>query len=165
MSIDFCLITDFYLLSNQASRMASPASTTPKVACVWGANGISGSAMIRLLVEQPRTQWTRILCISRRPTQLEIGDDDRVYFISIDLLQATVDNLIRELLKAGGERMTHVFYYAYIEKQDEVELDEVNRAIFQKVLDVTVRIAQQPIQCFSLQTGYKVKIDRLSSVR
>ena len=121
--------------------------------------------MIRLLVEQPRAAWSRILCISRRPTQSEIDDDDRVYFISIDLLQTTVDQLTRELLKAGGERMTHVFYYAYIEKQDEAELDEVNRTIFQKVLDVSVRIAQQPIQCFSLQTGYKVSAARRSCVR
>lgn len=133
------------------------SSVTSKVACVWGANGISGSAMIRLLVEQPRTEWRRILCISRRPTQLDIEDDDRVYFISIDILQVTVDDLVRELLKAGGDQMTHVFYYAYVEKQDEIDLDEVNRKMFEQVLNVTVQIAKQPIECFSLQTGYKVK--------
>lgn len=130
-------------------------STPSHVACVWGANGISGSAMVRVLVEQSRQEWSRIICLSRRPTQLEM-DDDRIYFITIDILQASVDDLVRELGKAGGDSITHVFYYAYIDKQDETELDDVNKRLLQKTLDVTVQLAGPQIRCFSLQTGYKV---------
>ena len=131
------------------------ASTSSRVACVWGANGISGSAMIRVLVEQSRQEWSRIICISRRPTLLDI-DDDRIYFLAIDITEASVDDLLRELGKMGGESITDVFYYAYIAKQDETELDDVNKRLLQKALDVTVRLAGAQIRCFSLQTGYKV---------
>jgi hypothetical protein len=131
------------------------SSLPSNVACVWGANGISGTAMIDILVEQPRNEWSKIICISRRPTQLDV-DDDRIYFISIDILKASVDEITKELLKAGGEAITHVYHYTYIEKKDEKELDEVNKILFQKALDVTVKIAGKRVKCVSLQTGYKV---------
>ncbi|CAF3333904.1 unnamed protein product [Rotaria sp. Silwood1] len=128
--------------------------TPSNVACVWGANGISGTAMIDLLVEQPRNEWSKIICISRRPTQLDV-EDDRVHFISIDILQANVDEIVTELSKAGGESITHVYHYTYIEKKDEKELDQVNTILFQKALDATVKIAGKQIKCVLLQTGYK----------
>jgi actin-like ATPase involved in cell morphogenesis len=131
-------------------------ASSPNVACVWGANGISGTAMIDILVEQPRNEWAKIICISRRPTQLDV-DDDRIYFISIDILEASVDQIVKELSKAGGEAITHVYHYTYIEKKDENELDEINKRLFQKALDVTVKIAGKHIKCVSLQTGYKVR--------
>lgn len=112
------------------------ASSSSKVACVWGANGISGTAMVDILVEQSRNEWSKIICISRRPTQLDV-DDDRIHFISIDILTASVDEIVKELSKAGGESITHVYHYTYIEKKDEQELDEVNKLLFQKALDVT----------------------------
>jgi len=132
------------------------SSNSSKVACVWGANGISGTAMVDILTEQPRDEWTRIICISRRPSQLD-ADDDRIYFISIDILKASVDEIVSELSKAGGETITHVYHYTYIEKKDEKELDEVNKMLFQKALDVTAKIAGKQVQCVSLQTGYKVR--------
>jgi actin-like ATPase involved in cell morphogenesis len=131
------------------------ASSSTNVACVWGANGISGTAMIDILVEQPRNEWSKIICISRRPTQLDVNDD-RIHFISIDILKASVDEIVTELSKAGGETITHVYHYTYIEKKDENELDEVNKILFQKALDVTVKIAGKQVKCVSLQTGYKV---------
>jgi hypothetical protein len=132
--------------------------SSPNVACVWGANGISGIAMIDVLVKQPRSKWNKIICISRRPTQLDT-DDDRIYFISIDILKATVDEIVTELSKAGGESITHVYHYTYIEKKDEKELDEVNKILFQKSLDATVKIVGRQVKCFLLQTGYKVSIN------
>lgn len=132
------------------------ASSSSNVACVWGANGISGTSMIDILVEQPRNEWSKIICISRRPTQLDVNDD-RIHFISIDILQASVDEIVKELSKAGGESITHVYHYTYIEKKDENELDEVNKVLFQKALDVTAKIAGKNVKCVSLQTGYKVK--------
>jgi actin-like ATPase involved in cell morphogenesis len=133
-------------------------SSSPKIACVWGANGISGTAMIETLVKQSRNEWSKIICISRRPTQLDV-DDTRIYFISIDILTAGVNEIVAELSKVGGEAITHVYHYTYIEKKDEKELDEVNKILFQKALDVTVKIAGKQVKCVSLQTGYKVKIN------
>ncbi|CAF3670925.1 unnamed protein product [Adineta steineri] len=66
-----------------------------------------------------------------------------------------VDEIVTELLKAGGQSITHVYHYTYIEKKDENELDEVNKILFQKALDVTVKIAGEQVKCVSLQTGYK----------
>ena len=133
------------------------ASSSSNVACVWGANGISGIAMINVLTEQSRKEWNKIICISRRPTQLDV-EDDRIHFISIDILQASVDEIATELLKAGGDKITHVYHYTYIEKKDENELDEVNKILFQKALDVTVKVAGKHVKCVLLQTGYKVII-------
>ena len=130
-------------------------SSPSNVACVWGANGISGIAMIEVLVEQPRTEWSKIICISRRPTQLDVNDD-RIHFISMDILKASVHEIVTELSRAGGETITHVFHYTYIKKTDDKELDEVNKIILQKALDTTVKIAGKQVKCFSLQTGYKV---------
>jgi hypothetical protein len=133
-------------------------ASSSNVACVWGANGISGVAMINVLTEQSRKEWSKIICISRRPTQLDV-EDDRIHFISIDILQASVDEIATELLKAGGEKITHVFHYTYIEKKDENELDEVNKTLFQKALDVTIKITGKHVKCVLLQTGYKVCIN------
>ncbi|CAF2714350.1 unnamed protein product [Rotaria sp. Silwood2] len=51
------------------------------VACVWVANRIFGTVMIDLLVEQPQNEWSKIICISRRPTQLDVEDNR---FCSVD---------------------------------------------------------------------------------
>jgi len=139
------------------------ASSSSNVACVWGANGISGVAMIDVLIEQSRHEWNKIICISRRPTQLDVNDD-RIHFISIDILQASVDDIVTELSKAGGEKITHVYHYTYIEKKDEKELDEINQILLQKALDVTVKIAGKQVKCVLLQTGYKVSINVLLSI-
>lgn len=129
-------------------------TSSANVACIWGANGISGMALVDALLEQPRNEWKRIICISRRPTQLNV-DDERIYFISIDILEESVDNIIAELSKAGGEMITHVYHFTYVEKQNEEESDRINKILFQKALDVTEKIAGKQIKCFLLQTGYK----------
>lgn len=134
--------------------MAAPSSSV-NVACVWGANGISGVAMVDALIEQKRSQWNRIICISRRPTQLDV-DDDRIYFISFDLLESSVNEIVTELEKAGGKNITHVYHFTYIEKQDENELDEVNKILLQKALNASIKVAGEHIKCVTLQTGYKV---------
>ena len=73
------------------------ASSSSNVACVWGANGISGIAMINVLIEQSRQDWSKIICVSRRPTQLDV-EDNRIHFISIDILQAGVDEIATEFI-------------------------------------------------------------------
>ncbi|CAF1080514.1 unnamed protein product [Adineta steineri] len=134
--------------------MSSSSSLSPRVACIWGANGISGTAMIDLLIEQSSNEWNYIICISRRPFQLDINDK-RIDFISIDILNSTVDEIVNELEKVNGKMITDIFHYTYIEKSTEDELDQVNKIVLEKALDACVKIAGKTIKSFSLQTGYK----------
>ena len=132
------------------------ALPTTKVACVWGANGISGMAMVDVLAEQAHNEFSEIICISRREMQTDV-EDERIHFISIDMVEANVDQIVRELRKTNGHMITHMFYYAYIQKMNENEEDEVNRMLLQKALDVTKEVAGKNVKCVSLQTGYKVR--------
>ena len=131
-------------------------SSSSRVACIWGANGISGMAMIEHLIGQSTTEWKRIICISRRMNQLTM-EDDRIDFISLDLLDSSIDEIVDQLEKVNGDQMTDVFHFTYIEKSNEEELDRVNKIILKKALDACVKIAGQTIKSFSLQTGYKVR--------
>jgi NAD(P)-dependent dehydrogenase (short-subunit alcohol dehydrogenase family) len=97
-----------------------------KVALVFGANGVSGLALLEALFEQPKSEWSKIVSVSRRPPQLD-HKDDRVHHISIDLLHKSAEDLAAEIDKAGGREVTHAFHYTYIEKSDENELTEVNQ--------------------------------------
>lgn len=130
-------------------------SSSARVACVWGANGISGLAMIDHLLEQPSSEWKKIICISRRPCQYEF-DDRRIVFVSVDLLQSSVEDIVRALDQVEGRTITDVFHYTYVEKKTEEELDEMNRSVLEKALEVCAQLAGQTIRSFSLQTGYKV---------
>ncbi|CAF0874740.1 unnamed protein product [Adineta ricciae] len=134
--------------------MSVSASSTTNVACVWGANGISGIGMIDTLIDQSYSEFSKIICISRRPMQINLTDD-RIHFISIDVMEASIDDIVDELIKVDGRTITHMFHYAYISKMDETEQDHVNKVLLQKALDVTAKIAGQNVKCVSLQTGYK----------
>ena len=81
--------------------------------------------MIDLFLQQPSCQWQKMICLSRRTCQWDIVDP-RVIFLSIDILNATVDDLVQELSKVNGQSITDVFHYTYIEKKSEEELDQVN---------------------------------------
>ena len=135
--------------------MSSSSSSSSRVACIWGANGISGIAMIDQLIEQSSNDWNRIICISRRSNQLNT-EDSRIDFVSIDILHSSVNEIVEQLEKVNGENITDVFHFTYIEKSNEEELDEINKILLQKALDACVKIAGQTIKSFSLQTGYKV---------
>lgn len=128
-----------------------------RIACIWGGNGISGMAMIEHLIGQSTREWKRIICISRRMNQLTI-EDDRIDFISLDLLNSSIDDIIDQLKTVNGDRITDVFHYTYIEKSNEEELDRVNKIILEKALEACATVAGQTIQSFSLQTGYKVSL-------
>lgn len=132
------------------------SESTARVACIWGANGISATAIIDLLVGQPKNEWKEIICISRRPPQID-RNDDRLKFLNVNLLEYSIEHIIGQLKHIGAQDMTDVFYYVYIEHQDEEELDKINRNLLQKVLEICLRVAAKSIRSFSLQTGYKVR--------
>ncbi|GAA5874724.1 hypothetical protein JCM8547_005194 [Rhodosporidiobolus lusitaniae] len=121
-------------------------------ALVFGANGVSGLALLNALTSKPSSEWKKIIAVSRRPAVLE-HNDDRVEFVSVDLLSSH-EELVEKLKKAGAEETTHVAFYAYVAKQDETELIEVNCKLFSNSLEAIAQACPN-VRAVLLQTGYK----------
>ena len=78
-------------------------------AVVTGANGISGSHMIRVLA-QNASRWTKIYALSRRPPSGTWPSN--VEHISLDLTKPP--NEVSKVLKEKGIKPDYVFCFAYI---------------------------------------------------
>lgn len=125
-----------------------------KCAVVFGANGISGIAMTKVLLASD--EWSPIICVSRRPPQLEeAAKDSRIKFVSIDMVQSSADDLASKLSAAGAAIAQHAFFYAYIEKQDFKELNDINKMLLEKALQA-LSLVSPKLKSFMLQTGSKV---------
>ncbi|GAA6034193.1 hypothetical protein JCM8097_003773 [Rhodosporidiobolus ruineniae] len=121
-------------------------------ALIFGANGVSGLALIEALSQTSTAEWKKIIAVSRRPAVLD-HQDSRVEFVSADLL-GSKDELVSKLKKAGAAEVTHVAFYAYVAKDDEEELIEVNRKLFSNSLNA-IAAASPHVKAVLLQTGYK----------
>ncbi|GEM11724.1 NAD dependent oxidoreductase [Rhodotorula toruloides] len=108
--------------------------------------------MLRALSASSDKEWKKIIAISRCPPVLD-HKDPRVVFESVDLL-APKDELVQKLRHAGAAEASHTFFYAYIAKEDEQELIDVNRALFGNAMGAVATVAKQ-MKVFLLQTGYK----------
>ena len=124
-----------------------------KIALVFGANGISGVALLSQLVKTPSSEWSKIIAISRRPPQLEFNDS-RIIFASIDILKVSVDEFAKILTEHGATDAQHAFHYTYIEKPTAQELVQINMELLSKTLDAVAK-ASPGLETFVLQTGYK----------
>lgn len=128
--------------------------SSPRNYLVWGANGVSGIAALRALVEQPSDVVGSILAVSRRPPQVDLKDK-RIKFVSIDILNASVEDITKQLKANGGENVNVALHYTYIEKKDAQELLDINHILLSKGLDSTYAAAGKNLKHFHLQTGYK----------
>lgn len=63
-----------------------PPSVKGFKALVFGANGISGNYMLRVLSQAPE-RWEHVVALSRRPPIISRGISDNVKHVQIDLLQ------------------------------------------------------------------------------
>ncbi|KAJ3177094.1 hypothetical protein HDU85_006020 [Gaertneriomyces sp. JEL0708] len=124
-----------------------------QTALVFGANGISGVAAIETLLSKPATEVQKVIAVSRREPVLD-HEDDRLTFLSIDVIAKSVNEIIKMLKDAGGENITHVYYYAYIAKDKEEEAEEINTEMLKKSLMAVQGVAKN-IDVVLLQTGYK----------
>jgi nucleoside-diphosphate-sugar epimerase len=125
-----------------------------KCAVIFGANGVSGIAMTKTLLASE--EWGPIICVSRRPPQLEeAANDSRIHFVSIDIIQSSADDLASKLSAAGAAVAQHAFFYAYIEKQDPKESVDVNMMLLEKALHA-LGLVSPKLKSFMLQTGSKV---------
>ncbi|SNX81982.1 related to Progesterone 5-beta-reductase [Melanopsichium pennsylvanicum] len=128
--------------------------SSPRNYLVWGANGVSGIAALRALVEQPASSVGSIIAVSRRPPQIDLKDS-RIKFVSIDILNVSVSEIASQLKVNGGESVDVALHYTYIEKKDAHELLDVNHVLLSKALDSTYAAAGKSLKHFHLQTGYK----------
>jgi nucleoside-diphosphate-sugar epimerase len=106
-------------------------SNTQRTVVVTGAQGVSGAAVLKRYAALP---GTTVYGVSRRPVE----NDGNVRNISVDLLnpddvKAKLDHL---------RETTHLFFGAYIDKQNAAEKSEVNVRILKNLLDV---LAEAPL--------------------
>lgn len=130
-------------------------TASPRNYLVWGANGVSGTAALRALVEQPASVVGTIIAVSRRPPQIDLKDD-RIKFISVDILSASATEIAGKLKAVhNGDKVNVALHYTYIEKKSNDELIQVNHDLLVKALDATYLAAGKNLNHFHLQTGYK----------
>lgn len=129
----------------------------PKVALIWGANGISGNALLRELLERPSSEWSRVIAVSRHPLRIvNENQDQRLKFVQLDVISSSVDEISKKLREVeGADSITNVFHYCYIEKEDENEAVKVNEELLDKALRASAQVSSC-LRLLVLQTGYKV---------
>lgn len=115
-------------------RRAIPASVLTRARL---ARSVSGIALLQALSASSDKEWKKIIAISRRAPVLD-HKDSRVVFESVDLL-APKNELVQKLKHAGAAEATHTFFYAYIAKEDEQELIDINRKLFGNVRPFSLR--------------------------
>ena len=132
-------------------------SSSSNVAYVWGANGISGTAMIDILAKQSRNEWSQIICISRRPTQLDV-DDNRIYFISIDILKALLKFRVSFNLHIMGFYMGAIILMGYFSGFEPMKLIE-GLWIGYMLAEISIIIIAFVYLCFLV--NWKIEINKI----
>ncbi|RFU24187.1 hypothetical protein B7463_g12150, partial [Scytalidium lignicola] len=154
-----------------------PESKLGYNAIVTGANGISGSYMLRVLAESP-TRWNSVFALSRRAVPIPPEWSQSVQSASLDFLQSP--EAIAEVLKdnkakayvailprAMSQSLTtgsdYVFFFSYIQvkpKDDGIlwsnaqGMCDVNGRLLENFL-IALEIASITPKRFLLQTGAK----------
>src|ERR1700683_5142168 len=106
-------------------------SNTQRSVVVTGAQGVSGAAVLKGYAALP---GTTVYGVSRRPVE----NEGNVRHISVDLLNP--DDVKAKL--SHRRETTHLFFGAYIDKQNAAERSEVNVRILKNLLDV---LAEAPL--------------------
>ncbi|KAB8298817.1 hypothetical protein EYC80_000986 [Monilinia laxa] len=143
-------------LRQNSANPAMASSGDPKVALVSGANGITGSAILKQLSKNPI--WTRIIAISRSPPK-NLPSDPRIEFHSLDLT-VSVDEIAGALTSKGVTNVTHFFHYAYIHTDYDhprhlEKMTEDNVPMFTKTLTAVDLTSRDTLHRVVLQTGGK----------
>lgn len=118
--------------------MSTNHDQLPRTALVVGATGIAGSAIIERLAAE---DWG-ILALSRTPVDVK-----GVRHISADL--QSPESLTEAL---SNERITHVFFTAWLRQENEQENIRVNAALLRNLL---AAVETSPVEHVALMTGLK----------
>ncbi|KAK4948705.1 hypothetical protein LTR10_012709 [Elasticomyces elasticus] len=133
-------------------------------AIVTGANGISGSYMLKVLSRAPQ-RWSKIYCLSRRPPLLEGGLPPNAEHIALDFLKDHEDiaSVLRSKNISSSSEKIYVFFFSYIQAEpkpgaglwsDAQEMCRINSLLLDNFLAALVKAEIRP-QRFMLQTGAK----------
>lgn len=123
-----------------------------KVAFITGANGITGSAILKYLVETTSVdEWSELIVTSRSPFKT-IVSDPRIKFVALDFGQ-DVEHLA-EKMNGVCANVTHAYFSSYVHKDDFAELNKANEQLFTNFLDALIKTAPS-LQNVTLQTGGK----------
>lgn len=128
-------------------------ASTPKVAFVAGANGISGNAIIEYLIRTPESEWSQIIISSRSPLKY-FWQDPRVRFVAVDFL-SPIERILADLTPLC-RNVTHAFFTSYVHVDDFSKLRELNVPLFENFLTAIDKVAGDNLQRVCLQTGGKV---------
>lgn len=93
-----------------------PVDSTNLTAVVTGANGISGSHMLRVLSRSPH-RWKKIYALSRRPPGSSIAGPDNINHLPCDFLSSPSG--IAKLLRDRDVRPDYIFWFSYVLVTDE----------------------------------------------
>src|ERR1700719_3590910 len=97
----------------------------PRVVVVAGAQGVSGTAVLKQYAALP---GTTVYGLSRRPSE----SSENIHHISVDLLSP--DDVKDKLGQLN--QITHLFFGAYAEKPTATERTEINVNLLRNLLDV-----------------------------
>lgn len=139
-----------------------PDDLTGLTAIVTGANGISGSYMLKVLSQAP-ARWSKIYCLSRRPPLVPGGLPPNAEHVALDFLSdpADIASVLRS--KNVSSDKTYVFFFSYIQVapkpggalwSDAEEMCRVNALLLDNFLAALVQAGIRPRR-FMLQTGAK----------
>ena len=121
-----------------------------KVAFITGGNGITGSAIIEYLARTTnKEEWSQIIVTSRSPFKT-ILQDDRIQFVALDFTQDPKS--LAAAMKEPCASVTHAYFSSYVHKDDFVELNTANQALFENFLNALLDVAPKLENC-TLQTG------------
>ncbi|PGH32246.1 hypothetical protein GX50_04977 [[Emmonsia] crescens] len=129
-------------------------------AIVTGANGISGSHMVRVLAESPE-RWANIYTMSRRAPVVD-GKYGNVTHVELDFLETSPEDLAKTMVEKGV-KADYIFFYSYIQVppksdgsmwSDAQEMCNVNGALLSNFLKA-LKLASVTPKRFMLQTGAK----------
>nr|OQO24548.1 hypothetical protein B0A51_06797 [Rachicladosporium sp. CCFEE 5018] len=112
----------------------------PKVAFITGGNGITGSAIISYLAKYTiKEEWSSIIVTSRSPFKTLVSDS-RIKFIALDFTKDS--RTLAEEMRETCAPVTHAYFSSYVHKDDFVELNKANRALFENFLGALVDVGQ-----------------------
>ena len=86
-----------------------------QTAIVTGANGISGQAMLKILLAHPE-RWTTIYAVSRGPPLKNGTSGKKVHHIAVDFLDDA--KVVANILMENHIKSGYCFYFSYKESAD-----------------------------------------------
>lgn len=126
--------------------------TTGQTAIVTGANGISGQAMLSVLLAHPE-RWTSIYALSQGPPLPGGATAAHVKHVAVNFLSGKEN--IANILRESGVRGDFVFFCSYKESADPVVMVSENGDMLEDFIHALF-MAEAPFKRIVLQTGGKV---------